>query len=95
MKILVLGGSPNKNGSTQILIENFARGAKEAGHTVTVLNVAHMDVRPCTGCIACGYDGPCVQRDDMSRSGRRCWNRICWSLPRRSTSSVFPHSLRR
>ena len=52
MKILVLGGSPNKNGSTQILIENFARGAKEAGHTVTVLNVAHMDVRPCTGCIA-------------------------------------------
>lgn len=47
MKILVLGGSPNKNGSTQILIEIFARGAKEAGHTVTVLNVAHMDVRPC------------------------------------------------
>lgn len=67
MKILVLGGSPNKNGSTQILIENFARDAKEAGHTVTVLYVAHMDVRPCTGCIACGYDGPCVQRDDMSQ----------------------------
>ncbi len=67
MKILVLGGSPNKNGSTQILIENFARGAKEAGNTVTGMNVAHMDVRPCAGCIACGYDGPCVQRDDMSQ----------------------------
>lgn len=47
MKILVLGGSPNKKGSTQILVDSFSRGAEEAGHTVTVLNVAHMDVRPC------------------------------------------------
>lgn len=65
MKILVLGGSPNKNGSTQILIESFTRGAEEAGHTVSVLNVAHMEVHPCTGCIVCGYDRPCVQHDDM------------------------------
>lgn len=65
MKILVLGGSPNRNGSTKILIESFSRGAREAGHTVTVLDVAHMNVHPCTGCIACGYDGPCVQKDDM------------------------------
>lgn len=55
-KILVLGGSPNKKGSTQILIENFRSGAEEAGHTMTVLDVAHMNVRPCTGCIACGYN---------------------------------------
>ena len=67
MKILVLGGSPNKNGSTQILIDSFTRGAGEAGHAVTVLNVAHMKVQPCTGCIACGYDGPCVQKDDMAQ----------------------------
>ena len=67
MKILVLGGSPNRNGSTQILIDHFARGAEEAGHTVTVLNAAHMNVHPCTGCIACGYDGPCAQKDDMEQ----------------------------
>ncbi len=67
MKILVLGGSPNKNGSTQLLIDSFKQGAEEAGHTVTVMNVAHMNIRPCAGCIACGYDGPCVQRDDMAQ----------------------------
>ncbi len=65
MKILVLGGSPNRKGSTQLLIDSFQQGAEEAGHTVTVLNAAHMNVHPCTGCIACGYDGPCVQKDDM------------------------------
>ena len=67
MKILVLGGSPNRDGSTQLLIESFARGAREAGHTVTVLQAAQQNVHPCTGCIACGYDGPCVQRDDMAQ----------------------------
>ena len=67
MKILVLGGSPNRDGSTQLLIESFARGAREAGHTVTVLQAAQQNVHPCTGCITCGYDGPCVQRDDMAQ----------------------------
>ena len=65
MKILVLGGSPNRKGSTQLLIDSFVRGAKAAGHTVTVMDTPHMNVHPCTGCIACGYDGPCVQKDDM------------------------------
>ncbi len=66
MKILILGGSPNRSGSTQILIDSFSRGAGEAGHTVTALDTAHMNIHPCTGCIACGYDGPCVQKDDMA-----------------------------
>ena len=67
MKILVLNGSPNQNGSTRLLIDSFTRGAEEAGHRVSVLDTAHMNVRPCTGCIACGYDGPCVQKDDMEQ----------------------------
>ena len=24
-----------------------------------------MDIHPCTGCIHCGYDGPCAQKDDV------------------------------
>ena len=65
MKIVVLEGSPNKKGSTHILADCFRQGAEEAGHTVELLNVAHADIHPCTGCIHCGYEGPCVQRDEM------------------------------
>ena len=32
MKIVVLEGSPNKNGSSNLLASEFIRGAKEAGH---------------------------------------------------------------
>ena len=65
MNILVLQGSPNADGSTAMLAGEFARGAREAGHSVEVVDVAELDVAPCTGCVACGYEGPCVQSDDM------------------------------
>ena len=64
MKITVLFASPNKNGSTSILVDNFKRGAEENGHTVEVLDVCKMNIHPCIGCVHCGYEGPCVQKDD-------------------------------
>ena len=36
MKIIVLEGSPNQHGSSNMLADNFIRGAEEAGHTVKV-----------------------------------------------------------
>ena len=65
MKIVVLEGSPNQNGSSNLLAGAFIRGAQEAGHTAEVIDAAHAQIHPCTGCIHCGYEGPCVQKDDM------------------------------
>lgn len=65
MNIVVLQGSSNLNGSTAILTEEFARGARSAGHEVVRVDVARAGVAPCTGCVACGYEGPCVQHDGM------------------------------
>lgn len=64
MKIVLLQGSPNKKGSTNILAENFTKGAESAGHSVRRFDLAGMKIRPCTGCVACGYEGPCVQKDE-------------------------------
>ena len=67
MKIVVLEGSPNKNGSSYMLAANFIRGAEDNGHRVEVIDAARVEVSPCTGCITCGYNGPCAQEDDMER----------------------------
>ena len=68
MRIVILQGSPNKDGSTAILAEEFARGARRAGHEVERIDVADAGVEPCRGCVACGYGArPCVQRDGMGR----------------------------
>ena len=65
MNVIVLQGSPNANGSTALLAAEFAHGAREAGHAVDVVDVAALDIAPCTGCVACGYEGPCMRSDDF------------------------------
>ena len=65
MKIVVLTGSPHKNGSSNLLADCFRQGAQAAGHSVEIVDTAHAGIHPCTGCIRCGYDGPCVQKDGV------------------------------
>ena len=64
MKIVLLEGSPHKKGSSNLLAEQFAKGAAEAGHRVQILDAAHMDMPPCLGFGRCGMDGECVHKDD-------------------------------
>lgn len=71
MNITVLMGSPNRKGSTSILVEEFKRGAEKAHHTVDVVDVCHANIHPCIGCVACGYEGPCVQKDDSQVIGEK------------------------
>ncbi len=65
MKILVLTGSPRKNGNSATLAEHFIKGAKEAGHSVERFDAAFKKVHPCIACNSCGMDGPCVFKDDF------------------------------
>ena len=67
MKIIVLMGSPNIHGSTALLVDSFVKGAQESNHSVEVIDVYHANIHPCIGCVKCGYEGPCVQKDDISK----------------------------
>ena len=64
-KILILTGSPRRNGNSSTLVDEFAKGASEAGHNVVRFDSAFKEVHPCIGCNFCGMDGPCVFKDDF------------------------------
>lgn len=64
MKILVLESSGNIMGSSNMLADEFIRGAKENGHELTVYNVIRKNIKPCLGCGHCGMAGACVLQDD-------------------------------
>ena len=68
MKILVLKSSGNKKGSSNMLADEFIRGAKEKDHEITEYDVFRADIRPCIGCNHCGMGGPCVQKDDYEKT---------------------------
>ncbi len=65
MKILVLTGSPRRNGNSATLADYFIKGAKEAGHSIERFDAAFRKVHPCIACNSCGMDGPCVFKDDF------------------------------
>ncbi len=65
-KVLILSGSPRKNGNSDILCDEFLKGACAAGHSVEKVRVADKKIAPCLGCYHCAsHGGECVHNDDM------------------------------
>ncbi len=65
--ILILSGSPRKGGNSDLLCDEFMRGAKEAGNNVTKINVASKKIAPCHACYFCReHSGECAYKDDMA-----------------------------
>ena len=66
MKIVVLTGSPRRNGNTNHLAGQFIKGAEEAGHEVYRFDCAQRKVSPCIACNRCGMNGTCIFNDDFA-----------------------------
>lgn len=65
-KVLILSGSPRKGGNSDLLCDEFARGAIEAGHEVEKIRVAEKNIGFCRACYACKDTGVCAIKDDMA-----------------------------
>ena len=66
-KVLVLSGSPRKGGNSDILCDEFIKGALKNGNDVEKIFVAEKKISPCTGCYFCkNHGGRCAFNDDMT-----------------------------
>lgn len=66
MKVLVINGSPRAKGNSDLLCDEFIRGAEEAGNQVKKISLREKEIFPCKACYACFRTGSCVQKDDMA-----------------------------
>lgn len=64
--VLILSGSPRKSGNSDLLCDEFMRGAMEAGHKVEKIRVQEKKVACCIACYACRDTGVCAIKDDMA-----------------------------
>ncbi|WP_319582535.1 flavodoxin family protein [uncultured Pseudodesulfovibrio sp.] len=65
--VLIISASPRDEGNSDILCDEFLRGAVEAGHRAEKIRLSDQNINFCTGCCACISDpGSCVQDDDMA-----------------------------
>ena len=62
--VLIVSSSPRKNGNSETLADAFAKGAREAGHSVETVRLREKQLGFCKGCLACLKLGHCVIQDD-------------------------------
>ncbi|MFQ6861467.1 MAG: flavodoxin family protein [Beduini sp.] len=68
MKVIILSSSPRRKGNSEILCEQFAKGAKEAGHEVEMVNLNDYHMGFCLACEYCRYHNHvCVLKDDANQ----------------------------
>ena len=67
-KVLVLSSSPRKGGNSDILCDEFVKGAKESGNNVTKIFLKDKKINYCTGCGFCNTNDytDCAQKDDTA-----------------------------
>lgn len=64
MKVLAISGSPRKGGNSDILVDEFLRGASDAGAETEKIYLQDLSISPCRACYGCRGKGRCVQNDD-------------------------------
>lgn len=63
MKVIILNGSPRKDGNTCVAVNELAKTFEEEGVEAESIQVGALDVRGCIGCGACSKSGKCVFDD--------------------------------
>lgn len=63
-KVLVISTSPRKGGNSDVLADEFVRGAREAGNSVEKITLIDKTIGFCRGCLACQSTQHCVIHDD-------------------------------
>lgn len=67
MKVIGFIGSPRKNGNTAWTVNEILKGASEAGNETEVFYSGDLNIKPCTGCLACAETARCIIDDDMQK----------------------------
>lgn len=69
MKVLVIQGSPKRNGNTATLIKTFLEGLVRENNAVRVSEfwLNDLNIKPCQGCFQCFEKSRCIVDDDMQR----------------------------
>ena len=60
MKVVVISTSLRPGSNSHALAEQFAEGAKAAGHEVELISLRGNEIKFCIGCLKCQETGACV-----------------------------------
>jgi multimeric flavodoxin WrbA len=65
MKVIGIVGSPRINGNTEIATAHALKAIAEEGLETELIRLAGLEIKPCTGCMACTKEEKCSIEDDL------------------------------
>ncbi len=65
-KVLIISTSPRKGGNSEILADEFGKGALEKGNSVEKICLHDKTIGFCKGCLSCQTTKHCVIKDDAN-----------------------------
>lgn len=65
-KVILVSGSPKKEGNTMIALEKCAAKIREQGCDTEILSLAGKKIEACTACGGCFAAGVCVLKDEVN-----------------------------
>lgn len=68
MKVLMINGSPHKEGNTYIALREMEKIFREEGVESEILHIGNMDIRGCIACGSCMENGKCVFDDIVNEA---------------------------
>ncbi len=64
--IVIVNSTYRRGGNSEILAEQFKKGAEQSGNTVSTINLREMEPKFCIGCLSCQKTGKCVLKDGIN-----------------------------
>ena len=82
-RVIVISTSLRKDSNSDMLADQFAEGAKAAGHEVEKISLVGKNIQFCKGCLGCQKLGRCVINDDVNDIMAKVLQAdvICWATP--------------
>ena len=68
MKVLMLNGSPRRDGNTSIALKEMVKIFDAEGVETELLQIGNMDIRGCIACGSCAQKGKCVFEDAVNET---------------------------
>lgn len=71
MKILLINGSPKREGNTFIALSEVAKTLESEGVETEIIHVGHKDIHGCIACRKCEEQGKCVFDDIVNEVNKK------------------------
>ena len=71
MKVLLINGSPRKDGNTAIALNEMIKVFEKEGIETEIMHIGHKDIRGCSACGKCRQLGKCVFDDIVAEAGEK------------------------